>query len=398
MTIISKLFNWKNSFLLFSYIVITLNILAISIYYPKAGWDFSTYCGAVDAFYNGHDPYMVEQLDKYAGTGLSFVYPPLAIPVLSIPCSFNNIKTSYYAIWILLISATLFIVKICGPDTELFYFFTLIITGFISTFWCFFTGNIGLFELFILSLIFLCILKKSYYTSSFLIAVIGSMKIIPLFFAIPKVFMKIPLKKKITLLLFLCAAFFLIHTISYTLFPGISRSYYSSLMGNIPDQHAPIKETGGIGNSSLYFFIQANVMKYAPNVPFLPRCLYLLSVTAISVCFWRFFSANKHISSIEIFSYGLLAVIIFLPRLKPYSFTSAILPVYFLTRKWEYKKKFMVIVIVSLLPGLFFTGSHYFNGILFQYGQLFSLLSIYISIPWLISQSAQENQNAEYSK
>jgi len=39
-----------------------------------------------------------------------------------------------------------------------------------------------------------------------------------------------------------------------------------------------------------------------------------------------------------------------LPRLKPYSFTAAILPVYFLTKGFRLKSKILTIGIVSLLP------------------------------------------------
>src|SRR3990167_8828926 len=122
---------------------------------------------------------------------------------------------------------------------------TLLASGFLATFWNFFTGNIGLLELLLLSLCFYFTIKEKYYLAMFPLAFIALLKIIPLGLMSIFIFSGISKSSKLKVLSSGVILFIFFSSLSYILFPDITHSYYLALMGKIGKQISPIHEKGG---------------------------------------------------------------------------------------------------------------------------------------------------------
>jgi hypothetical protein len=244
--------------------LMVLNIGIIRKSYYETGWDFNVYLTAVSAFENGIDPYSVGNMQKnqVQASPLPFIYPPISILFFKSLIVFfkkihlSNFRINYYILWCLFLTGTFFVIRRGDKEFQPLLFITLLLTGFIASFWNFMTGNIGIIELFLFSLTFYFILKERYYLSATFITLTAVMKIIPLVYVIFFVFSKKPNQVKWKVILLSVMLFILVSGISYFLFPDITYSYYQSVLGKLVIQGSPILRSGGIVNPSLFFLIR----------------------------------------------------------------------------------------------------------------------------------------------
>ncbi|MFC1646349.1 glycosyltransferase family 87 protein [Candidatus Omnitrophota bacterium] len=372
----------------FYFSLILINIILLVVCFNKAGWDCKSNCAAVKVLENGNNPYLVDNMKAYTkGMKTGFLYLPISFILFKILCFFNRFldpTLNYYIFWSASLIGTFLVVKKAEiKEGDHFLLITLLITGLMASWWNFFTGNIDLIHLFIISIIYFWIIRKKYYLASFFIVLNSLTKLTPLVFGGLFIFAKISKLTKFKILSLIIGLFILANLFSYLLFPGITRSCYLSLIGNLGQQYSPIYEEGGWANPALPFLIKDIANNFSNNNYVLFFGLYLIFISFI-LCFCINYIQRKKRDFVDIFSLGILAFMLILPRLKPYSFTWALLPIYFLIKDLNVKKKILFVLIVSVFPLIivFWKASHIFFGIsykeFFDYVQIHSLFLFFI--------------------
>lgn len=362
--------KWKYVFSITCYILIFLTLLLIVIRFEDAGWDYYLYCSAIKAMEDGKNPYYTDNLMEYSGGGkLSFVYPPLSVLFLKAVCFFDT-KMSYFILWAVLIILTYFVIRSAGSNLEPLFIAVLLITGFRSTYYNFRTGNVGLLELFFFSFVFLFLKKRKHIFSTIFLNLTAWLKVFPILFGGLFIFLRSSKRNKAKVLSFVLIGFVLLNALSYFAFPSVISSYYLALMGKIENPHNHLKEEGGARNPSAFlFFKQFSQRLFGPNNA-IYLVFFILFIVVVFALFSRY-AMNKERSFLEAFSLGVLAILLVLPRLKPYSFTLALIPILFLTRDFDYKNKFYTILLASLIPLTF----HGLNRFLVYFPENFLWLS-----------------------
>ncbi len=370
--------------------LIVLNLAVIlPLTAEDSGWDFTIVCRAMRALEHGDDPYIVENLAKHAGDDFGparfpFVSPPVCIGLFRGLCFFNRFfspGTTYRIAWSLLLAASfLFIWRSTSrrrPGPEPLFLAALLATGFMAAYWNFLTGNFALIELALLSVAFYGVMRKKYYLAGAFLTVMGLVKFLPLLFG--GLFLLLPGGKRtrakvIALMLLL---FVLVNLASYALAPGLMRSYYMAATGRLP-QYSPMQEGGSKWNPSLFFLVEEVAGRLSGNKAIAFPVLYGLYACFIVLAFLTY-ARREERAFADIFSLGVLALLLLLPRLKPYSFILALPSVYFLTRGLDMRGKFLTLLAVSAGPLLFAgtvwrTGDFLLPGIVRDYGQAIWLL------------------------
>jgi len=358
-------------------------IIVTGISIDSVGGDYNIYCGAVKVFEDGNNPYLVDNLRVYTRSDLSFTYLPLNIIMFKGLCHFNRFFHPwiiYYICWSGLLLGSFLVIKKSDADCQHLLLFTLLITGFMGTYWNFFTGNTGLIHVFLISLMFYSIIKKKYYWASLFLVFASLLKIIPLIFSVLFIFAKISKWTKIKIWIFIALLFVLAHLLSFVLYPGITISYYLSIIGRMGQQHSPVHERVGT-----FFFLFEEISKTLfGGIPVISLCLYLVFTGLILTVVVKY-SRAKNRSFLNVFSLGMLAFILIFPRFRSYSFAWSLVPAYFLVKDWNLNGKFLAVLVVSVAPlcsfGIF-SISGWFKGWLetVEYGQSICLLAFFILI------------------
>ncbi len=360
--------------------IIILNILVILLQFNGSGWDFNIYLSALKVWVSGGNPYLVQSIQHYDQTELTFVYPPITLIFFKI-LFFSQNKIIYYIYWISALLLTFFIVKKTDNNFQPLLFMTLLITGFTATIWNFITGNIGLLELLIFALaIFYLVQKNSYYIPAILITLIGFVKIIPIFltclFLLTPQTNKEKLKVISTILILFCS----LSVVSWLLFPNLTIYYYLSITGGL-SQYTPIAESGGISNPSSLFLFENISNLFIKNNLYFSLVLFVAYATFILSIFLRYIK-KVYRDFLEIFCVGTLAIFLIVPQMKPYTFTLAIIPVYFLIKNHDIRKRLVSLLIISFLPFaafmILYNNTNVFIYSILSYIQLISLLIFYL--------------------
>ncbi|MBN2015407.1 DUF2029 domain-containing protein [Candidatus Dojkabacteria bacterium] len=361
-------------------IILSIFFIEVGLLRYLAGGDFNIYCGAVRTYDDGCDPYVVSNVKIYSDSPFSFIYPPLSLFFLKLLRFLDSVFT-YHLIWVLLLLFVYFIVKRGDTTFKPLFFVTLLTSCFAATFWNFLVGNVGLIELSLFAFIFLGIINRKHRLPAFIIGVLSFLKITSVFYSILLLFSRTSKREKMRLFSLVVLTFLLLHLLSYILFPGISSSYYLSLTGGIDNQHSPIFEKGGVNNPSMFFLINEAAERIMDGNNELVVVLYALFVLFVLFTFYRYTREKR--SYLKLFSFGVLCIMLILPRFKPYSLTFAILPVYFLAKGYDFKKKILFVLITCLCPMVFFSFGYlsslnFLTSFLWNYGQLVCFASAFL--------------------
>jgi hypothetical protein len=378
-----KFISLKGIFIFICLLLIVLTIIRVCINFNSFGWDNKVICGGVKCFYAGQDPYYVQNLQKYSHIpDLPFVYFPLAL-ILFFPLCFFSTPIVYYTVWLLfLLLIFLFakkIDKLQGKADNIFLI-TILITGFSAFYINLLTGNIGLIEGVIFSISLFFIVKERYYASAILLGIISSLKLFPITLSMLFLLVKGSWKKKLTITLICLLGFLFMHLLSTMLFPTLTVSYIKTITGSVDGQFKLIEEFGEVNPSSYAFlketlslFVKSNMAFYFAYISF---CL------VIAILFVMHIRSNKE-AFFEKFCLGVIGMMLIWIRLKPYSFIWALLPIYLLVKESSFKKKMLILGLISFIPDLvILLGGYIFpsfrSTILFGYTNFFCLLAVYL--------------------
>ncbi|MCJ7642955.1 MAG: glycosyltransferase 87 family protein [Candidatus Aminicenantes bacterium] len=381
----------RNIWLWLGIFLILLNIALIINDYKVSGWDFNIYHAAVKTYASGENPYSVINLQKHLGKRryhYPFLYPPITLGFFNILHTMvsycNQIaspKAYYYFLWCVLLAAVFLIIRKANATFNPLFLIILLFTGFISAYWNFLTGNIGIVELFFFSLVFYYITKKNNYLSAFFLAIIGIIKIIPLIFGSLFAFSKQSKAQKARIFGGLASLFMASNIISYAMDPKLFVQYYKFMIRRLSIFYNPLKEVGEYRSPAIFLYIKEITNHFFNGNLTMFFAQYFLLLCIIFVLFTLYLRKRER-SFLDIYSFGMLALIIILPRMKPYSFTLALLPIYFLVKDQNWERKLWTIIIVSGMPLISYWAiktSHNQGFLRFmEYGQSLSLLVFYV--------------------
>jgi len=376
----SKQSLWKWAFILVCLILILGNLALILLVFPGSGWDFRVNISAVIAAAMHLNPYnagVISQISQVPD--IPFGYPPYILAffyVLAIPRFFHI----YYIIWTMFLVCSYYIITRLERPYKL-YLFTIIVTGFISSFWSFLTGNQGTLYLLLISLVLYFIILKREYLSSFCIGLLSAFNLFPLLFSSIYFFLHKDIKKRIIIILVPFITIFILFILSFFFTPGIFLSYIEMMMGGTPweGSGADVPVSFFINTPTSYWMINQICIPLGlqDSMVFFALCVgYAILIGGI----WYLFYKRNRENELNIMSFSILGIFLLLPRLKPYYFTIILVPLYFLTKEYTLKRKIVVLFLVSFIPFIFFILYQFSQNILTSFSQFWACLAIFIVI------------------
>jgi hypothetical protein len=343
-------------------LAIVLFLLVLSRGIQKNGWDAKVFCFAGEAIGAGGNPYLA----VVPGTDNSLNYLPIYAYGFHILCSrfaFLGIYVSLYTILFL------FSLEMWVSERSWLYGLILCATGLFSFGWVLRSGNIGTLELFFVAASALLLLKNKNNWALFVLGLITSLKIIPIFYW-PLFIALVPGRKpKQTAALWGFAGLLMPFLLSAITYPALMPWFFRKSLGLLPGQLAPIQEEGGMNNPSFYYIpIDLFSVHLGPLTKEIFAVVIFVLMIAVSVYIWKKIIPNVPKAQQREFTIalGILATTLFLPRLKPYSFMPALLFVYVLTRSYKNWVRGLFILLLSIIPILIYNtrNSHVVNSLL----------------------------------
>lgn len=342
-------FRWK--VLCVSLIFGNLLLMAVPRAVMGPVHDFQNVCAAVDVWLRGKDPYLVANTIEYCGFPYPFVYPPFSLYWIQGLCYGNRwlgFQANYFLLFSIVFLGIFFVIRRGDDHFHPWLFITLLLTGFFSAHYGVLFGNMIWVELFFLAMAFYWILKEKYSLAGVFLAFGSVLRIFPILFGLPFILAPQARGRRWKNLWIMGSLFGGILVCSFLQSPAMTVSAFRAILGKIPGQVSPALEGGGAMTPTPYFLIKDLMVPIGgeDGLVFLLYGLFALLTVGIFAQFVK----RRNRSFLEIFSAGVLVVLILFPRVKPYYFIWASLPVYFLVRTWNRKDIQWAVLIVSGLP------------------------------------------------
>ena len=344
------------------------------------GWDYRVFRGGVQAIDHMQNPYVLENLNLYIerSNPLPFAYPPHTLYffwILDLFFVFQDIGV-YYALLVILMILSGYLIATMDQKPRYFFLVTLMLTGFMGTYWNFRTGNKDIFFLFLFAVIFTLLAKENYWQSSIAMGLMGAVSLITGPFVALYFFVKRPWFNRLSYIGLSGAVVAILFAADYWINPVYLQSYIGFLIGG----RSPLHDAGGYFTPTPYQML-GDLLKGIPVMGQLPVavvwCLYIGLVMYMA---WNYSVKNSR-NVIMVYSLVTIAVFLLLPRIKPYDFIILAVPLYFLFRDCSYRMKILMFALVSL--PLFAWYASYLH-ILRQYGmpyiQTCSLILIFLLV------------------
>jgi len=319
--------------------------------FPLKGWDYNVFVGAIQSLDHGQNPYILANINQFAGgytrESLGFVYPPHTLYffwLLDFFFVFHNIGIYYVLLLILLIiSGYLLVTMGMGRKPHYLFLITLILTGFMGTYWNFYTGNKDILFLFLFTLIFGLLLKEKYWHSSIVMGLAAAVSLTTAPFVALYLIIRRSVFERLGYIFLSAAVVTVLFLVSYCINPTYLVSYFDILQGS----SSPFYESGGLNTPTAYLLFE-DLLKELHLGGVIPvaivSCVY---IGLILYATWNYSVKNRE-NTLQIYSLVMLAIFMVLPRIKPYDFIILIVPLYFLFKDCSYRMKFLMFFVISL--------------------------------------------------
>jgi len=371
---------WKISYIILCglLLLVTVYMLFAVISSPGTGWDYRVYMGAVNALNQNKDPYILDNIKDYVGDNLPFVYPPHTFILFEFLFLFQNIGI-YRLFMVILILISAYLVWAIDDSHHYLLFITLLMTGFISTYWNFLTANDSIVFLFFTSVIFYLLKKERFTESAVATGLMASFSLFPILLSGIFLLVKRTLADRVKLICIATGTLGVILVLSFIANPSLMVSFVHSLTSDT----SRINETGGMDTPTPYWMFYDIVKWTGPASLVLTALLSLLYIGAVIAATYFFVMKNSE-DAFKVYCLGFLSVFMILPRLKPYTFIMLVVPLYFLLKEFSYRAKLLVFAGISLFPLLvylnYFQNPTLLPDLVNLYAQSISLFFIFIFI------------------
>ena len=377
--------RWKIVYVLLCLALLTLTayqffLMPQNIY----GWDFRVFRGGVQAIDHMQNPYILKNLNQYIERVsflpniLPFSYPPHTLYffwILDLFFVFENIGV-YYALLIVLMIISGYLIATMDQKPHYLFLITLMLTGFMSTYWNFLTGNKDIFFLFLFAIILTLLVKEKYWQSSIVMGLMGAFSLITGPFVGLYFFVKRPLLNRLFYIFLSGVVVAILFAADYCINPIYLGSYFDLLMGG----KSPLYDFGGYWTPTPYLMF-GDLLNGIHVTGLLPvaiiSCLY---IGLVMYAAWNYSVKNSG-DMIMTCSVVTFAVFMLLPRIKPYDFIILTVPLYFLFRDCSYRMKILMFAVISLPLFVWYSS---FLGFSRKYGvpyiQTYSLILIFLVV------------------
>ena len=340
--------HWKIVYVMVCLVLLTLTAYQLFLIPQDIyGWDFRVYKGGVQAIDHMQNPYILENLNLYieGWNNLPFTYPPHTLYffwILNLFFVFENIGI-YYALLIVLMIISGYLIATMDQKPHYLFLITLMLTGFMSTYWNFITGNKDIFFLFLLAIIFTLLVKEKYWQSSIVMGLMGAVSLITGPFVALYLFVKRPWLNRLFYIFLSGVVVAILLAAGYCINPIYFGSYIDTLKGGMN----PLNNPGGYYTPTPYLMF-GDLLKGIHVTGHLPVAIVsLIYASLVIYTTWNYSIKNSE-DIVKICSVVTFAVFMLLPRIKPYDFIILTVPLYFLFRDCSYRMKILMFAVISL--------------------------------------------------
>jgi hypothetical protein len=305
------------------------------------------YKAGVQMVNQGQDPYPVQNIHEYTRDVILYTYPPhtlLVYWVLQFLFIFQSMWIYYGFLAAFLLASGYLILKLDNKPHHLFLI-TLLLTGFISTYWNFYTGNKDIFFLFAFVIIFFLMLKEKFWQSSVVMGLMSSWTLVTLPFIVLYLAVRKPLMDRIKYILLSMSIIAALFLISWLVNPVLFGSYIETLKGST----SPVFDKPGIWTPTPFLLFGILLNQANGGISILTILVSFVYFCLVVVASWYVIRKNQE-NPLVVYSFAMFAIFMVLPRLKPYYFIVLALPLYFIFKDYSYKIKILVFTIISLIP------------------------------------------------
>lgn len=312
------------------------------------GGDYRVFAGAIQALDHMQNPYILENIKQYnGGTNLMFVYPPHTLYFFWLLDFFSVFRsiTIYYVLLVGLMIISGYLVLTLDQKPHYLFLTTLLLTGFMATFWNFLTGNKDILFLFLFAVIFTLLVKEKYWQSSIVMGLAAAVTLETGPFVVLYLVVKRQILNRLAYIILSIGVVSGLFLVSYCLNPSFLVSYIGTLRGS----SSPFFETGGWNTPTPYLMFNALLKSVSPRNIFplvIVSCVYIFLILYAT---WTYYLKHKD-DTLKMYSLVMLSIFMILPRIKPYNFIILIIPLYFLFKDCSYRIKSLALVVISLYP------------------------------------------------
>jgi hypothetical protein len=392
------------------YVIVCLALLTLTAYQlvtmlqdgsDTYGWDFRVFRGGVQAIDHMQNPYILKNLNLYIerSNPLPFAYPPHTLYffwILDLFLVFQNIGI-YYALLVVLMILSGYLIAKMDQKPPYLFLVTLMLTGFMGTYWNFQTGNKDIFFLFLFAVIFTLLMKEKYGESSIVMGLMGAVSLITGPFVALYFFIKRPWFDRMFYIALSGAVVAILFAADYFINPVYLRSYIDFLFGG----RSPLHDTGGYFTPTPYQ-IFGDLLQGIPVVgQLLTAIVWCIYIGLVMYLAWNYSVKNSK-TMVLVYSLMTIAVFLLLPRIKPYDFIILTVPLYFLFRDCSYRMKILMFAVISLPLFAWYSSYLRFSGqYSMPYIQTYSLILIFLMVvlydylPFVLDKKENGEKNTE---
>jgi hypothetical protein len=375
------------------FILVCLALLAMTAYqlfdalpylfghHIVAGCDYRVFAGAVRSLDHGLDPYLLANINQFTGgENLLFVYPPHTLyffRLLDLFTVFQHIEL-YYALLVVLMAVSGYLIVTIDRKRDYLFLSTLMLTGFMSIYWNFYTGNKDILFLFLFALLFVLLAKEQYRRSALVMGLAAAVSLTTAPFIALYLVVRRSLVDRFTYIALSAGVVAALFLVSYCINPTYLVSYLGVLRGGT----SPFAEPGGLNVPTPYLFFNdlLKAVNISGTLPLaLVSCVYAGLVLYAA---WRYVVKNRK-DDLKVYSLAMIAIFMLMPRIKPYDFILLVIPLYLLFKDSSYRVKSLVLAVCSVPIFIWFfplVGSIYDLPFTGAYGQTYSMLLIFVLI------------------
>lgn len=328
-------------------VILFLFTLNLGLQNFETGRDLEVFCQAGDIIANGGNPYLTSELRLE----LSWNYPSVVAYGFYFICPIFKLEQNYIWIYAILFFIGLFLWL---TRKDWLYGIILCSTGLFTLGWVMVTGNISTIEFLLFSISIFLFFRKKINASLFLFGLFASLKLIPILYLPAFLILQTTTKDKIKAIIWSLVGFISLPLLSLITSPHLFSWYLQQIFGLIPNQHNPLNEFDPLVlNQSLsvmilsFLGLESQLEKL--NMLF-SLFIYALGIFALYLIFKKLSKSNESENKLLLFSFSIILLTIFMPRLKPYSFLPAILCFYLISRQQSNLYKSIYLILLSIVP------------------------------------------------
>lgn len=327
-----------------------LPLLVGALRWGQGGWDHGVYCAAVQVVAQGGNPYAVAEIQAVSGLPLAFAYLPLTLPAWAALCPLG--LAGWNAIGLASLAGAVLVAHRTRSDGDVLWTATLLATGLGAAFWNLHTGNVGLPSLLVFAGAALALARGRGLAAGALVGLLGALKLFPLAFA--GLFLLRPgaWRRKLGPMAAAAGAAVAVHAASWLAYPALTEAYHLRLLGRAGGTAASeqvVTNVVALNNPSALLLTQAVTDQLTSLGVAAGTALYGLLVVGLGAAYLAWLRGRAPAFGTA-FAVGVLALLLVQPRLKPYSFVYALVPLHRLTAGARPRLKAAVLASAAVYP------------------------------------------------